>query len=238
MLFAALFQPPAAHLIVFLHISVLEVEIFSIMETYYPYIVVDANGGEFAPSHAAPLSEPSSSPVQAPPRANRFYLARIILLFIATGCHFVSAAFVLVELSTRILPNSLEYFRSKVMNGTLLTLDFVVLALLVGWSILQLLIAYRLSGKNVVKATALCWIVTCVEALYLVLFVYGLYGSDPNGDPYLRFPAASVLFTLLVGWQFVYSVVVSTFIGTHFRSLRSSRGLFCQRSQPTYEIIV
>lgn len=186
---------------------------------------------------ASLLSESASGQLHTSAPLLRFQLGRILMLFVAAGCHFASAATVLIELTTRVLPNSLAYYRSKVMNGTLLTLDFAVLALLIGWSVLQLLIAYRLSGRNVVKATALCWIVTCVEALYLVLFVYGLFGGSPTEDPSMRFPVSSVVFTLLVGWQFIYSLIVSTFIGAQFRSFRSSPRNYCGSANTEYELI-
>lgn len=198
---------------------------------------MNAYTSEYSLQRESPHSEVSSGLLHAQHGFLRFHLGRIIILFVAAGCHFASSATVLVELTSRVLPNSLAYYRSKVMNATLISLDFAVLALLIGWSVLQLLIAYRLSGKNVVKATALCWIVTCVEALYLVLFVYGLYGGSPSEDSSRLFPAASVVFTLLVGWQFVFSVVVSTFIGANFRSFRSSPGVRCGNSNPEYELI-
>lgn len=164
---------------------------------------------------------------------------RIIALFICAGCHFASTLAVVAELGSRKYPRGFaEYFRSRTLQATLVSLDFMVLALLIGWSFLQLYIAYRLSGKNVNKATALCWIVTCVEALYLVLFVYGLFGSSPSEESLSKVTAASIIFTTLVGWQFIFSILVSSFLNAQFEPVGTGPLCRCSQQTPEYEVIV
>jgi len=153
----------------------------------------------------------------SPTAAGACVSGRIIALYIVSACHFASVFFLLLDISKSSKLFMLGHGKLNSFDASLISFDFIVMALLLGWSGIQLYIAYKLNSGNSLKACVLCWVVLLVEAAFILVFIYGLFGSAPtNGNPFKA--AGGIILTTIVLWQFVYTVLVTSFLGGQFHA--------------------
>lgn len=162
---------------------------------------------------------------------------RIILLYIIGALHAAAALCMIADVS-----HSSSLFRDgdkkmSSFDASLISFDFIVMAALFLWSILQVLVAFKLSSGIALKATVLCWTVFLVEAILVVVFIYGLFGN--TDAPHGAFESAgSIILTCLVSLQFAYTVIVTSFVGTKFQRFGCGPKCICCPSDRGYQSLV
>jgi hypothetical protein len=140
---------------------------------------------------------------------------RIIALYVVSACHFASVVCMLIDVSNSSNLFVMNQHEFSSFDAYLISFDFTIMILLLGWSFIQLAIAYRLDTSATLRAAVLSWVVLLVEAAFVLVFVYGLFGSAPaNGNPFKA--AGGIILTTIVIWQFVYTIIVTTFLGSRF----------------------
>jgi hypothetical protein len=168
------------------------------------------------------------------PNATQCIPGRIISLYIITALHASSVLCMLLDVSTS---SKLFLLNEYKFGASVISFDFIIMAILLGWSVAQVAIAYKLSSKNTLKATALCWVVLLAEAVFIVIFVFGLFGNMPsNSNPFRA--AGGIILTTVICFQFAYTILVTSFLGARFKAYRCGPQQACCLPHGGYQSLV